>query len=175
MGVHRACFFIARAGRAATPERNRSGNQPPILCILPLVAHQLASARNYLLRRRNPTPFTIVQTTEIILYGENRILTGFRSHPPEWIAVVHKDTDEFGVRFFGRDYARRLGRWVRENCHSEVCIGALPLKSDAFGILLLRRIHQSKQPTLRNLSDDDRAICRLRRLKSGSCQLGTPP
>ena len=46
MGVHRACFFIARAGRAATPERNRSGNQPPILCILPLVAHQLASARN---------------------------------------------------------------------------------------------------------------------------------
>src|SRR5208337_1772428 len=47
MGVYRACFFIARAGRAATPERNRSGNQPPILCILPLVAHQLASARNY--------------------------------------------------------------------------------------------------------------------------------
>ena len=32
-------LFIARAGRAATPERNRSGNQPPILCILPLVAH----------------------------------------------------------------------------------------------------------------------------------------
>src|SRR5208283_5427904 len=48
MGVHRACFFIARAGRAATPERNRSGNQPPILCILPLVAHQLASAREKL-------------------------------------------------------------------------------------------------------------------------------
>ena len=48
MGVHRACFFIARAGRAATPERNRSGNQPPILCILPLVAHQLASAREEL-------------------------------------------------------------------------------------------------------------------------------
>src|SRR5271165_6634526 len=50
MGVHCACFFIARAGRAATPERNRSGNQPPILCILPLVAHQLASAR------KNPFP-----------------------------------------------------------------------------------------------------------------------
>ena len=50
MGVHRACFFIARAGRAATPERNRSGNQPPILCILPLVAHQLASARQNWLR-----------------------------------------------------------------------------------------------------------------------------
>src|SRR5271157_2710448 len=47
MGVHRACFFIARAGRAATPERNRSGNQPPILCILPLVAHQLATARDF--------------------------------------------------------------------------------------------------------------------------------
>ena len=48
MGVYRACFFIARAGRAATPERNRSGNQPPILCILPLVAHQLASVREIL-------------------------------------------------------------------------------------------------------------------------------
>src|SRR5208337_1424115 len=47
MGVYRACFFIARAGRAATPERNRSGNQPPILCILPLVAHQLACARKF--------------------------------------------------------------------------------------------------------------------------------
>src|SRR5512135_1320433 len=53
MGVYRACFFIARAGRAATPERNRSGNQPPILCILPLVAHQLASARDLFLPDRS--------------------------------------------------------------------------------------------------------------------------
>ena len=88
MGVHRACFFIARAGRAATPERNRSGNQPPILCILPLVAHQLASARkisvslgrmpDFLIdhpaegsdaerlreRRRDPPASGVVRTTE---------------------------------------------------------------------------------------------------------------
>src|SRR5271157_2478860 len=70
MGVHRACFFIARAGRAATPERNRSGNQPPILCILPLVAHQLASARKLCARPICPPE----------LLAPSRI----RSNPPGW-------------------------------------------------------------------------------------------
>ena len=45
MGVYRACFFIARAGRAATPERNRSGNQPLYLVHPASRRHQLASAR----------------------------------------------------------------------------------------------------------------------------------
>src|SRR5271157_2685304 len=77
MGVHRASFFIARAGRAATPERNRSGNQPPILCILPLVAHQLASARNYSQAHSGPGG----------LYTSVVVSAFRRSVPPAAVAV----------------------------------------------------------------------------------------
>ena len=86
MGVHRACFFIARAGRAATPERNRSGNQPPILCILPLIAHQLASARsNFLIA--SPESALVVEAP-----GARRIT--IRAIEPGVHAVTNLDLDD---------------------------------------------------------------------------------
>jgi hypothetical protein len=45
MGVHPACFFIDWASKLTTPERNRPENIQSILCISPIIAHHLASAR----------------------------------------------------------------------------------------------------------------------------------
>jgi hypothetical protein len=94
---------------------------------------------NYLSRRVAPTPFTTFSTTEMVLFGEGAILAALRDHPPDWVAVVHKDTSEFGARFFGRDYARALGRWIRQEYRPEALFGAPPLETDDFGIMLLRR------------------------------------
>ncbi len=94
---------------------------------------------NYLSRRIDPVPYTTFHTTELVLFGAGTIMDAIRSDPPDWVALVHKDTSELGYRFFGRDYARPLGRWIKEAYRPEVCVGAAPLQTDDFGILLLRR------------------------------------
>lgn len=107
-----------------------------------LVAFPEGIMINYLSRHVDPSPYTTFHTTELILFGERPILESVRASRPDWVALVHKDTSELGVRFFGQDYARPLGRWVRENYQADVCVGNLPLKDDRFGILLLRRRDQ---------------------------------
>jgi hypothetical protein len=67
------------------------------------------------------------------------MLDAFRKAPPDWIALVHKDTSEYGYRFFGRDYGRGFGSWIRTDYDPVTLIGAMPLQSEQFGILLLRR------------------------------------
>lgn len=94
---------------------------------------------NYLSRRRNPTRHTNFMPTEMVLFGEANILADLQAHPPDWIVLVHKDTREFGSRFFGRDYARSLRDWVDREYRPVHGIGAMPLQGDDFGMLILRR------------------------------------
>jgi hypothetical protein len=76
---------------------------------------------------------------EFALYGEDRILESFRARPPNYIALVHKDTSEYGFRFFGRDYGQTLWAWVQKNYHPVALIGDPPLRDEKFGILLVGR------------------------------------
>jgi hypothetical protein len=94
---------------------------------------------NYLLRRTNPTPYTNFMPTEVILYGEARMVEAFRAYPPDWISLVHKDTSEFGFRFFGQDYGKALFAWILEAYEPVGVVGAMPLATDRHGILLLKR------------------------------------
>jgi dolichyl-phosphate-mannose-protein mannosyltransferase len=94
---------------------------------------------NYLARRRSPTPYIDFMPTELAYFGEEVMLDAFRKAPPDWIALVHKDTSEYGYRFFGRDYGRGFGSWIRTDYDPVTLIGAMPLQSEQFGILLLRR------------------------------------
>jgi len=95
---------------------------------------------NFLYRRANPTAHPVVMPTEMILFGEGRILRSFQEHPPDWIAYVHKDTAEYGYPFFGRDYCRQLDGWIQQNYAPTVLIGNRPFQSPgAFGILLLKK------------------------------------
>ncbi len=94
---------------------------------------------NYLLRRSNPTPYTNFMPTEVILFGESAMLEAFREHPPDWIALAHKDTSEFGFRFFGQDYGQALHAWIMEAYQPVGVVGAIPLKTHQYGILLLKR------------------------------------
>lgn len=94
---------------------------------------------NYLLRLTNPTPHTNFMPTEMAIFGEAQILETLKTHPPDWIALVHKDTSEFGSQYFGRDYGRDYKTWIQSNYEVASLIGKPPLEADQFGIALLRR------------------------------------
>ena len=97
---------------------------------------------NYLLRLQNPTGYT--QLNAMLppgagAYGQDAIELAFAEHPPDFILLVHKDTSEFGFRFFGRDYAQGLFRWIEREYEPVTTWFAEPLQDDRFGVRLLRR------------------------------------
>ena len=97
---------------------------------------------NCLTGLRNPTSHINFMPVELMLFDEERIVESFQAHPPDLIALVHKDTLEMGFQFFGRDYGLKLGDWIAANYRpwSPSClIGAMPLQDDKFGILLLEK------------------------------------
>ncbi len=93
---------------------------------------------NYLCRRVNPTPYINFMPPELIMFGEDKMLTSFQEHRPDYIALVHKDTVEYGFEFFGRDYGQHLYKWIMNNYKPVYQIGDLPLQDEYFGILLMR-------------------------------------
>ena len=94
---------------------------------------------NFLARRPNSQRYSMLNPTEIVAFGESEIVESYRAHPPDWIALVHKDTSEFGWRFFGRDYARSLASWIADNYRGVETFGARPFTSKEFGVTLLVR------------------------------------
>jgi len=96
---------------------------------------------NYLARRQTSTPFVNFNPPDLLLFGEDRMLQALNDSPPDFIFLVHKDTSEFGEKFFGRDYGQKLYAWVRTNYQVQdlpmLDLGGEPLRSDEFGIRLL--------------------------------------
>ena len=94
---------------------------------------------NCLTGLRNPTPYINLMPIEMLFFGEQRVVDSFQAHPPDLIALAHKDTSEFGFRYLGADYGRQLGAWIRAHYRPLAggLIGSPPLRDDKFGILLL--------------------------------------
>jgi hypothetical protein len=96
---------------------------------------------NYLARRPARTGCMNFMMTEMILFGEDRLLEDLRRDPPDYVLLVHKDTTEFGVGPFGRDdrYGRGIIEWVEREYRSVALFGDEPLRDDRFGIRILKR------------------------------------
>jgi hypothetical protein len=95
---------------------------------------------NYLARRRTPVPYVNFNPPDLLLFGESKMLASLKAHPPDFVFIVHKDTTEFGVPFFGVDYGRDLYAWIMTNYRqapTPVDLGAPPLRDKRFGIRLL--------------------------------------
>jgi hypothetical protein len=93
---------------------------------------------NFLTGRQNPTPYVNFMPPELLMFGEGRILASIQAHPPDFVAVVHREAPEYGLPFFGRDFGSALYAWVRQ-CYRPVwLLGQPPLVDHQFGILLLR-------------------------------------
>jgi hypothetical protein len=95
---------------------------------------------DYLLRQRTPARYINYMPPELLMFGEERILADFEAHPPEWIALTHKPTSEYGLPYFGQDYGQRLFGWITAHYAAEATLGDPPLqRGSRFGIRILRR------------------------------------
>ena len=83
---------------------------------------------NYLTRHINPTPHLNFLPPELAIFGEREILADLKAHPPDFIALVHRDTAEYGVPLFGTDYGQSLFEWVLNRYDRVVQVGAEPLR-----------------------------------------------
>ena len=95
---------------------------------------------NYLARIPASTPHTNFMPPEVILYGEDRIRGDFALSPPDYVALVHKDTTEYGFPLFGRDYGNALYGWILENYEPVRLFGNRPFQDvSRFGIEIRKR------------------------------------
>ena len=91
---------------------------------------------NYLLRRGSPTRFVNFMPPELILWDESQVIAALESSPPQAVALVHKDTREYGLDF-GRDYGRQLMAWIETHYQQVALYGAQPLADGRFGVAVL--------------------------------------
>jgi hypothetical protein len=96
---------------------------------------------NYLTRRPNPTPYQTFMMTELIGFGEENILASFQAARPDYFILVHKDTSDYGVGYFGADprYGEKIMAWVNANYSRVMLIGAEPLRDERFGVKIMER------------------------------------
>ncbi len=125
--------LVAEALRRIVASAPRGGS----LLVLPEGA-----GMNYWTRRANPSPYANFMVPEMRAFGEDTILAALKAHPPDVVALVDKDTREFGVGFFGSDptYGRQILDWVRGSYRPIGGVGAEPFQGGAFGIRLLQRV-----------------------------------
>lgn len=94
---------------------------------------------SYLVRRTSPVRYLNWVPTEVRIFGEDEMLADLRASPPDWVVVVDKSTAEHGARWFGRDYAKKIGAWIEEEYEPVGGIGAEPLTGRGFGVRWRRR------------------------------------
>jgi hypothetical protein len=88
----------------------------------------------------NPTPYLNFMPPELLLFGEDRIRGALDAAAPTWLVLVHKDTSEYGVPLFGRDYGRPFPPWIATHYEVVETIGDPPLQPGSrFGLAVLRR------------------------------------
>ena len=82
---------------------------------------------NYLSRRVNSTRYPHELTSIAFgVFGEDAILDSFQLNPPEYIAVVRRETSDLGAKFFGTDYGLQLYHWMQKNYRTVALIGNPP-------------------------------------------------
>jgi hypothetical protein len=96
---------------------------------------------NYLSRRSNSAPYMVFNPAETATFGETQMLAAYQASPPDYILLVHRDTSEFGVDFFGRKrgFGYEMMQWITNAYRPVHLIGDEPLKSHRFGIKILQR------------------------------------
>lgn len=96
---------------------------------------------NYLARRPSSLPYVNFNPPDLALFGEDHMLAAMENHPPDFLMIVDKDTqEEFGATFGDAAYGRQLKTWISANYRAIALnppIGAMPLKGQGFGIRLL--------------------------------------
>jgi len=69
---------------------------------------------NFLSARANPTPFVVLMPPEVVMFGEDRMVEAYQSHPPDVLLIVKSDLSEYGYKSFPQ-YAPKLAAWIDAN------------------------------------------------------------
>jgi hypothetical protein len=95
---------------------------------------------NYLSRRENPTPYINLTVPVLLTFGESVIQRRFDMTPPDYILLVHKDSKEYGVPYFGSDprNGQALMAWIETRYRTVGVIGHTPLHEGGDGIAILK-------------------------------------
>ncbi len=95
---------------------------------------------NFWLRMPNPTRFINLMPPEVAMFGAPTIAAAYRADPPDFLVLAHKDTAEYGPRFFGADYLAEMRTWINANYSFVLGTGDQPfVEAQQFGMVLLRR------------------------------------
>jgi hypothetical protein len=97
---------------------------------------------NFLSRRFNPTKYLIWNPAEIVGFGQSTMTATFCENPPDYVMLIHRDSSEYGVKFFGQEerFGLKLMQWIQANYEPVCLIGNEPLRNSLFGIKILKRI-----------------------------------
>ncbi len=70
---------------------------------------------NFLLKRKNPTPYLNFMHTEFTTFGEEAMLRAFQASPPNYVVIFPRDVSEYHVGAFGEDprNGKQLMDWVK--------------------------------------------------------------
>ncbi|HYC87633.1 MAG TPA: hypothetical protein VEO54_00350 [Thermoanaerobaculia bacterium] len=89
---------------------------------------------NFLIQRRNSTPYVTVLPPEVAMFGERAIVDAFARRPPEYIVRI-PFTGRYDYQVDGlHDYAPQLDRFVRDRY-----VNAMPQQLEQLPVALLRR------------------------------------
>lgn len=94
------------------------------------------STLNYLLRRRNSTPYLILNPFEMAACGgESAVLHRIRAHPPDWIVLYISGMQDHGRNYFGEPgYGAEIFEWMTREYLNERTLDV----KDAEGAIRLR-------------------------------------
>ena len=70
---------------------------------------------NFLSARRNPIRNKLYIPGYLWNGNEEAVLTELEKAKPAALVILNRATPEYGRRFFGQDYARRVAAWIDEN------------------------------------------------------------
>lgn len=122
---------------AAAAERLRA-LLPPGATLLALPEGTLL---NYWLRAPSPSRYTAFTPMMVGYFGEAEMLRDLETRPPDWIASVARDPEDFGTGRFGEDpqWGHSIMDWVRRHYEPVERIGVEPDCDGCFEVELLRR------------------------------------
>jgi len=95
---------------------------------------------NFLSERKNPLYYYIYLPLDLAKAGViDNIISDMKDKNVDYVALVQRDTSEYGHAIFGKDYAEPLWKYISENYILYKQFGPFPFTSQDYGIALFKR------------------------------------
>ena len=94
---------------------------------------------NWLTRRTTPTRYLNFMPPELAIWPEQDVVEELERHPPDAVVLLHKDTSEYGVSYFGASlYGSYLRSWLERGFEPTQRYGEEPFTSTRYGAEIWR-------------------------------------